>query len=128
MAKILSPSSKNKKNLLLISSFLLFQKMEFSGCNVKQFFIFFYISRNKSPEKRNKNPRKHIIQEVTFQAWKIKKLTLNNFFIFQEMWFYCQKLKQFLIFQEELPKPQKPKFSILLQKKLWINFSKSTLG
>ena len=36
--------------------------------------------------------------------------------------------QNFLIFQEELPKPPKTKFLIFLHKKLQIKFSKNTLG
>ena len=38
------------------------------------------------------------------------------------------KLKKLLIFQGELPKPQKPKALTFRQKKLIIYFSKNTLG
>ena len=38
------------------------------------------------------------------------------------------KLKKLSAFLEELPKPHKPKFLILLQNKLGMNFSKNTLA
>ena len=66
---------------------------------------FSYISENGNPQKnfyisgngtflyfRKRTPKKLILQEVTFSM-----------------------LEKFLIFQEELPKPQKPKFIILFQ-------------
>ena len=69
-----------------------------------------YISRNGNTKKRL------IFEEVTFRAQKIKKKnTPKKFLIFQGMEISSPKLKKvlknvFLMFQEELPKRQKPKF------------------
>ena len=41
---------------------------------------------------------------------------------------FSLKLKKFLIFQEELPKPQKPKFITVLQKKVMNKFFKKRLS
>ena len=93
-----------------------------------------YISGNRNPEKipyisqkraflifsKTETPkislyfRKQnflIFQEVTFRARKV-------FLIYREMELSSPKLKKLLIFQEELSKPQKPKFPTFLQKKL----------
>ena len=73
----------------------------------KKFLIFqetelSYISGNGNPEKRS--------------------------YISGEMELSSSRLKKYLIFQVELPKPPKSNFLILLQKKLWMNFSKNTFG
>ena len=73
----------------------------------KKFLIFqetelSYISGNGNPEKRS--------------------------YISGEMELSSSRLKKYLIFQVELPKPPKSNFLILLQKKLWMNLSKNTFG
>ena len=73
----------------------------------KKFLIFqetelSYISGNGNPEKRS--------------------------YISGEMELSSSRLKKYLIFQVELPKPPKSNFLILLQKKLSMNFSKNTFG
>ena len=72
------------------------------------------------PSSKNKNFKKG-----TFRARKLKKTPLKKLLIFWEMELSSPKLKKtsythifFQIFQEELQKPQKPKFILLLQKKL----------
>ena len=56
---------------------------------------------------RKPNPRKNSLY-----------FTKRNFLIFREMELSSHKIKNLFTFQEELPKPQKPKFLIFLQKKL----------
>ena len=95
-------------------------KCKFLSLRTKNFLHFLknslsYISGNKTFFKKFL-----IFQLVTFQARKIKKTFQKNF-----VYFF---LKVLFMFQEELPKPQKPKFLIPLQKKLYINVSKNTLG
>ena len=81
--------------------------MELSESKIKEFLIF---SQKKIfltfPE----------IEPHSFQPKleKIKKTTLRTFAILQE----TETPKKFVIFQEELPKPQKPKFLIFLQSKV----------
>ena len=59
---------------------------------------------------------------------KEAKTTLKKSLIFREMELSGSKLKRFLIFLEELPKPLKSKCIILLQKNVMKNFSKNTFG
>ena len=85
--------------------------MELSNSNIKKYPIF--------PE--TETPKKFLIfsQKKAFLTLQETE-TLKKFFYFRE--------QNFLIFQEELPKPQKPKFLIFFQKKLTINFSKNAEG
>ena len=91
--------------LLIISQKLL---LHFGKWKPRKKFLIFqetelsYISGNGNPEKRS--------------------------YISGEMELSSSRLKKYLIFQVELPKPPKSNFLILLQKKLWMNFSKNTFG
>ena len=93
--------------------------MELSSSEVKNFMIlhfFLYFRKQPTPpypapppKKKNKNP--YISGNRSFLYFRKRKPP-----------------KKSVIFQEELPKPQKTKFLIFPQKRLRINFSKHTLG
>ena len=53
-----------------------------------------------------------------FQARKMKKTHSQMFLIFRKMKLSLSWLKKLFIAQEDLPKPEKPKFIIPLQKNL----------
>ena len=96
-------SSSNIKKFLQKKAFLIFYKTE----TLKNLFLFQEIELSEL----NKNNKKETKQK--------KKKTW-------EMELSSPGLKKFLIFLEELPKPQKPKFIILLQKSNAIIFLKNT--
>ena len=92
--------------------------------------------KNKLGKIKKSTPKKN---SLYFGKWNFLTLILRNFLYFlnRKLSLYFGKRKprknslyfrkrSFLIFLEELPKPQKPKFLIFLQKKLRINFSKNT--
>ena len=87
---LLSQAQKNKKNPPR-KKFLIFQKLKFLIFRKTE------LSNHKTKE----------FQEVTFRAQKNKKNTLKKFLIFQKMELSRPKLKNLLIFQEELPKTNK---------------------
>ena len=75
LAQILSPTWDNKKKSILrkISYFLIFQKIELSGSNIKKILIFSYILGNRNPEKissyfrkRKRQKISHILGDETF--------------------------------------------------------------
>ena len=70
--------------------------MELSNSNIKKFLIF----------KESETPQKFLLfsQKKAFLIFQETKKSLY--------------FRNFLVFQEELPKPQKPKLLIFLQKKL----------
>ena len=96
-------SSSNIKKFLQKKAFLIFYETE----TLKNLFLFQEIELSEL----NKNSKKETKQK--------KKKTW-------EMELSSPGLKKFLIFLEELPKPQKPKFIILLQKSNAIIFLKNT--
>ena len=96
-------SSSNIKKFLQKKAFLIFYETE----TLKNLFLFQEIDLSEL----NKNNKKETKQK--------KKKTW-------EMELSSPGLKKFLIFLEELPKPQKPKFIILLQKSNAIIFLKNT--
>ena len=96
-------SSSNIKKFLQKKAFLIFYETE----TLKNLFLFQEIELSEL----NKNNKKETKQK--------KKKTW-------EMELSSPALKKFLIFLEELPKPQKPKFIILLQKSNAIIFLKNT--
>ena len=96
-------SSSNIKKFLQKKAFLIFYETE----TLKNLFLFQEIELSEL----NKNNKKETKQK--------KKKTW-------EMELSSPGLKKFLIFLEELPKPQKPKFIILLQKSNAIIFLKNT--
>ena len=94
--------------------------MELSSSEVKNFMIlhfFLYFRKQPTPPypapppppQKKKNP--YISGNRSFLYFRKRKPP-----------------KKSVIFQEELPKPQKTKFLIFPQKRLRINFSKHTLG
>ena len=111
---LFSPSSKNKKNPSPKNS-LYFRKWNFLALILKNTSIFSKESFSYISE--------HGTLHFSAQARKIKKIHPEKaFLILQEMetrknYLYFRK-RNFYVFQEELPKPQKPKFIILLQKML----------
>ena len=96
-------SSSNIKKFLQKKAFLIFYETE----TLKNLFLFQEIELSEL----NKNNKKETKQK--------KKKTW-------EMELSSPGLKKFLIFLEELPKPQKPKFIILLQKSNAIIFLKNS--
>ena len=72
-----------------VKKFLIFQEIELSSPNIKRFLIF--------------------SQKKAFLYVRKRKHQKNSLYF---------RKQNFLTFQEELPKPQKPKFLIFLQKKL----------
>ena len=111
--------------------------MELSSSNIKKFLT---LSEEKAVHifQETRSPKKFLIFQKTELSYisgsnfpsskKRKKPTLKKRLIFQEMKLFSLKLKKLLIFQEELPKPQKPKFIALLQKKVMNKFFKKTLS
>ena len=96
-------SSSNIKKFLQKKAFLIFYETE----TLKNLFLFQEIELSEL----NKNNKKETKQKKK-KTWEME---LSN-----------PGLKKFLIFLEELPKPQKPKFIILLQKSNAIIFLKNT--
>ena len=95
--------------------------MELSGLELKNFLhfikrkLFLYFGKRK-PEKRAyilDNGTFLYFRKRNFPSSKNKKTTLKKFLILQEMELSSLKLKKYPIFQQELPKSQKPKFLIL---------------
>ena len=69
LAHFLSPSSKKKRSTLKkVFYFLIFQKMELPGSNIKRFLIFSYILGNGNPQK---NP--YVSGNRTFKSRARKK-------------------------------------------------------
>ena len=117
-------------------NFFIFKKIKVSGSNIKKVVIFsqkgaFLIFKETETLKKlfafqkcelsyilgNGNLKKLLLfQEVTFQARKMRKTHFEKSFIFPEMKLSSQKHKKLLTFQEELPKPQKPKLKSYLAK------------
>ena len=81
-----------------------------------------------SPSSKNKKKILSKKRSYIFRKWSFLALILRNFLHFLERK-EMEIPKTFLIFQEALPKPQKPKFlKYFSKKKLSTNFSKNTLG
>ena len=78
--------------------------MELSSSNIKKCLIFSYMSGNGTPPPPP--PKKK--NSLYFRK--------RRPFIFQKTEILSSKNKKKTLFQEELPKPQNPKFIILLQK------------
>ena len=130
-----SSQDEKLKKIPSRKKFLMFQEMELSGSNIKEFIIFYQKKvflifpekhctfkaklekwKNPPPENvlyfRKRKPQKnflYFLKRKLFLYFGTRK-TRNNYLYFRK-WY-------FLIFQEELPKPQAS----------WINFSKNTLG
>ena len=149
----LSPSLKNKKNPPR-KKFLIFKEKQVSGSNIEKFQEtatppkIHDISGNGNSKKASYISGNGTLYFLA-QAQKIKKSTRENFLdynikiflIFSQrklfLYFRKQKLlknllyfrkQNFRIFQEELPKPQKPKLLIFLQKTLCKNFFRNSFG
>ena len=75
-------------------------------------------------------PRKKllIVQETELSYISGNGNPKKRSYISGEMELSSSRLKKYFIFQVALPRPQKSNFLILLQKKLWINFSENTFG
>ena len=78
--------------------------MELSSSNIKKFLIFSYMSGNGTPPPPPPPPQILYISGNGDPLYFRKRKFLNS------------KNKKNPLFQEELPKPQNPKFIILLQK------------
>ena len=84
--------------------FLIFQEMELFSSNIEKFLIF---SQKEALLIFGEMKLSYISGNGTFLYFGKRKPRKNSL--------YSRKRK-FLIFQEELPKPQKPKFLTFLQK------------
>ena len=129
-----APNPKNKKEthpekssyIFSKKSFVKFFEMELPDPKIKMFLIFSYTSELELSSLKNKRFLIFIKKKRKEKYFLI--FSQKRFFLYFRNWNFLALASKALIFQEELSKPQQPKFLILLQKSLRINFSKNILG
>ena len=108
LVQFLSLDPKNRKTSPL-KKFFYFCEMEFSGSNIKEFLMF---------QETETLKKLHVLQEVTFQAGKNKKIHLEKNFLYFTKWNFLALIlkkfrkqkprKKFLLFQEIEPFSRPP--------------------
>ena len=81
---------KNKSTVKKFSYFLIFQKIELSGPNIKHFLIFYHTSRKGNPLKtsymsKNGNPKKLLIfweMDLLSPCFRIKKIPSKKVLVY----------------------------------------------